>query len=297
VDLLCSRSMKPGRASRTAVLVCMGRAAAHGATPVARFADPTALALLPDDARARVERFRAGTAPKGVRARLAWAYLRHQSKMMVVRTIAIDDAVRAAASPQLVILGAGLDGRAWRMPELRDAVVFEVDHPDSQRDKRGRVAALTQAARDVRFVPVDFARDDLDHALASAGHDPARATTWLWEGVVMYLTPADVDATLAAIERRSASGSRLIVAYHSPALILRLVGPILHRIGEPLLSAFTADAMRALLAKHGFGVVEDEDLPTIGATLSADLARATRVVKHQRIATADRLVPAERPKP
>jgi methyltransferase (TIGR00027 family) len=287
--------MEPGRASQTAVLVCMGRAAAHGTTPVARFADPTALALLPDDARARVERFRAGTAPKGVRARLEQAILGRRSKMMVVRTVAIDDAVRAAASPQLVILGAGLDGRAWRMPELRDVIVFEIDHPDSQRDKQARVAALAQAARDVRFVPVDFAGDALDDALTSAGHDPARPTTWVWEGVVMYLTPADVEATLAVIERRSAAGSRLIVAYHSPALMLRFVGLIVRRLGEPLRSAFTADALRALLAKHGFGVIQDEDLPTIAATLSADIAHATRVMKHLRIATADRLGPRERP--
>ena len=115
--------------------------------------------------------------------------------MMVSRTVAIDEAVRAAASPQVVILGAGLDGRAWRMQELRDVTVFEVDHPDSQRVKRARVSALQQVARDVRFVPVDFTRDRLDDALAAAGHDATRPTTWIWEGVVMYLELADIEAT------------------------------------------------------------------------------------------------------
>ena len=60
---------------------------------------------------------------------------------MTVRSLAIDDAIAAAKNPQLVIQGAGLDGRAFRMPELRDKVVFEVDHPDSQRDKRARYVA------------------------------------------------------------------------------------------------------------------------------------------------------------
>ena len=59
---------------------------------------------------------------------------------------------------------------------------------------------------------------------AAAGHDPARATTWIWEGVVMYLTRADIEATLAVVARRSAPGSRLVVLYLSPALISRLVG-------------------------------------------------------------------------
>jgi methyltransferase (TIGR00027 family) len=267
----------------------MGRAVAHGSTSVARFADPTALALLPDDARAKVELIRTHAAPQGLRARTERLFHLQRSRMMVARTVAIDDAIREAPSPQLVILGAGLDGRAWRMPELRDVVVFEVDHPDSQRDKRVRVETLTQVAREVRFVPVDFERDALDDVLQKAGHDVARTTTWIWEGVVMYLTPADVEATLAVVERRSAAGSRLIVAYHSPALLLKLVGVLVRRMGEPLRSAFTADAMRALLTKHGFAVVRDDDLPAIGAALSDEVARATKKMKHMRIVTADRL--------
>src|SRR5499427_3378297 len=256
--------MEPGRGSRTAVLVCMGRAVAHEMTTESRFADPTAHALLPDEARARVERFLAGAEPKGIRAHFEHNYLDRQSKIMVARTVAIDDAVRGAASPQLVILGAGLDGRAWRMPELGGTTVFEVDHPDTQREKRERVAALTRAARDVRFASVDFTRDNLDDALAATGHDPILMTTWLWEGVVMYLAPADIEATLAVIRRRSAAGSRLIIAYHSPALMLRLIGPIVRRMGEPLRSAFTANEMREMLARYGFGVVWDADMPTIG---------------------------------
>jgi methyltransferase (TIGR00027 family) len=167
-------------------------------------------------------------------------------------------------------------------------VVFEVDHPDSQRDKRARITTLTQTAREVRFVPVDFARDDLGAALASAGHDPALPTTWIWEGVVMYLRPEEVDATLAAIASRSAAGSRAVVLYHGPALVLHAVGLALRAIGEPLRSTFTPAAMRALLTKHGFTVARDENLPELARTLSPDLAGAARPVAHMRLATADR---------
>jgi methyltransferase (TIGR00027 family) len=280
--------MRPGQESKTAVIVCMGRAIAHGAIPGGRFSDPTAFELLPEDARARVERFRSGVAPKSARERWGHVFLEKRSKMMVARTVAIDDAVRAAGSPQVVILGAGLDGRAWRMPELRDVTVFEVDHPDSQRQKRARAAPLAQVAREVRFVPVDFTRDDLDAALAGAGHDPATKTTWIWEGVVMYLTIAEIEATLAVVARRSAPGSTVVVAYHSRAVLLYLVAFVVRRLGEPIRSAFSAEAMRALLAKYGFRVVSDEDLPTIAKGLSDDLARATRPMRHLRIATAIR---------
>lgn len=98
--------------------------------------------------------------------------------LMIARTVAIDDAIRASAAPQVVILGAGLDGRAWRMSELSDATVFEVDHPDSQREKRARAAQLAPIAREIRFVPVDFARDDLEAALAAGGHDPMQRLSW-----------------------------------------------------------------------------------------------------------------------
>ena len=243
----------------------MARAMAHGKTPVAKFADPTALSLLPEDVRARVEGIRSGTTPKTRRERIERTFLQKRASMMVARTVAIDDVVRAASSPQVVILGAGYDGRAWRMAELGDTVDFEVDHPDTQREKRPRTAALAMCARDVRFVPVDFTRDDLDEALGAAGHDVTRPTTWIWEGVVMYLERTDIDATLAIIARRSATGSRLTIAYISPAWIRWLAGLAVRRLGEPFRSVFTPRAMRELLEPHGFRILDDEDIRTIAA--------------------------------
>jgi methyltransferase (TIGR00027 family) len=298
--------VEPGRASTTAEYVCMGRALADATTDVPGFSDPTALALLSRKARARVQRFRDRASLWQVLPR---AHMTNLARMMAVRTVTIDDAIREAASPQLVILGAGLDGRAWRMRELATSIVFEVDHPDTQREKRARVAALSQTAREVRFVPVDFTRDSLDAALATAGHDPALPTTWIWEGVVMYLDRPAIDATLAVIDRRSAlpSGStarsggagpfdshsaprsRLVVAYHSPSWVLRVVGTIVRRVGEPLRSQFSADEMRALLALYRLDVVRDGSVAELGAAMSPAIARATRFVPHLRIATADRI--------
>ncbi len=266
----------------------MARAAAHGVTPVTKFADPTALALLPEDARARVVRMREGAPPAHARESMERAFLARRGQMMVARTVVIDDAVREAAAPQVVILGAGLDGRAWRMPELGQTIVFEVDHPDTQREKRARAAALPAVAREVRFVPVDFTRDDLDASLAAAGHDATRPTMWIWEGVVMYLTPAEVAATLAVISRRSAARSRLVLLYTCPALMFRLVGLLVRRVGEPFRSKFKPAAMRALLERHGFAVISDEGLPAIGKALHPTLARDTRIMKHLRIALAEK---------
>lgn len=266
--------------------MCVARAAANEQTDVPRFSDPTAVTLLSDRARSELAAGRAATAPLGARIR---ANLRsRRTKMIALRTVEIDDAVRAVSAPQVVLLGAGLDGRAFRMPELHDALVFEVDHPDTQQVKRRRAAALTPSARELRFVPVDFGRDDLARALREAGHDATVPTIWVWEGVIMYLTRQEVEATLACIGRRSAVGSRLIALYHRDAPVLRIVGLLVRLVGEPFRSTFSPEAMRSLLQEHGFVVLRDRDIPEIARELTPRTAAEMRVMKHTRICVAER---------
>jgi methyltransferase (TIGR00027 family) len=287
--------MQEGRSSMTATMVCVGRAIAHIDGTVPGFSDPTALAMLPEDQRERAERFRTMPAPRTLRERMAWKFMAGRSQMMAVRTVAIDHGVRAAAAPQVVILGAGFDGRAWRMPELADTVVFEVDHPDTQREKLTRVSALARTAREVRFVSVDFTRDALADELQRAGHDPTRPTTWVWEGVVMYLTRAEIEATLSAIAGRSTPGSRLIIAYAAPGMMMPFVRVVVRGVGEPFRSLFTPPAMKALLGAYGFSVIRDGDIPTIARMLSNRAAIETRRLGHVRIVDAERTHPAPSP--
>jgi methyltransferase (TIGR00027 family) len=284
------------RASRTAVLVCQGRAAAHGLVLPDRFADPTALAVLRPDERVAVQWVRDGRQPRRWRDRVDYETVRANAELIVPRTVAIDDAVRAHPSEQVVILGAGLDGRAWRMAELAGKAVFEVDQPSSQRDKRDRAADLP--GRPPRFVPVDFRRDRLDAALAAAGHRPDQATTWIWEGVVPYLTEADVAATVATIADCSAPGSRLIVNFQSPARVATL-GRLVSRLlsastgrrsvwaNEPWLSTWTSDAMAALLGRHGYTVTDDRDLLEVAGGLAAPSSHRLSL-RNGRVMVADR---------
>jgi len=265
----------------------MGRAIAHGRTSVEAFSDPTAFALLSAENQTEVEGIRRGPRPKTWRARFRYEHLMREAQMMVARTVAIDAELRSAAVPQVVILGAGLDGRAWRMQELAMTVVFEVDHPDSQRQKLQRVASLKREAREVRFVPLDFRHGDLAKALEDAGHNSNLPTAWIWEGVVMYLHRDEIETTLRTVGSRSAPDSRLIVAYHQPALMLFLLAVIVRRLGEPIRTVLTPNQMRKLLARYGFLTRWDRDLPSIGSALSAEIGRALRMMRHIRIVTAD----------
>jgi methyltransferase (TIGR00027 family) len=284
--------MAADRASHTAVLVCQGRAAANDRVVPGRFADPTALALLRGAERDMVRRVRDGTPPAGWKARIEYEMVRGSAEILVPRTIAIDDAVREGPREQVVILGAGLDGRAWRMPELRDSDTYEVDQPASQRDKRERAVALGD--RQPHFVPVEFGRDDLAATLESAGHRADRPTTWVWEGVVPYLTPDEVRGTLAEVAARSAPGSRLIVNYQSDGAgraVMKIFTVLFLRASpwrdEPWRSMWTPEQMRDLLTGHGFRVVRDDDLLTLAAALPMKLGQRGPL-RNSRVAVADR---------
>jgi methyltransferase (TIGR00027 family) len=272
--------MDNARASRTAVLVCQGRAVGDGRFAVGRFQDPVAAQLLRPDELAAVERARAMVPPADWRDRLSTESLRACAEVVVPRTVAIDDAVREAGHRQVVIVGAGLDSRPWRLEELCNAAVFALDHPASQADAQNRSAMLSPITDRLTFVPVDLARESLDRALAGTDHDPQVATTWVWEGVVPYLTPHDVDATVSELSARSAPGSVLVVNYQSPSWIAavgRRVAGLAARLsrqgdplaGEPWLSSWTPESMRRLLARHSFVVRRDEDLVSVAASINS----------------------------
>lgn len=285
-------------ASRTAVLVCQGRAAADGFLATDRFSDPVAIELLDDAERVVVDQVRAGSPPDGFAARSEYEMVRGTSEVMVPRTVAIDDAVRASAAPQAVLLGAGLDSRAWRMDALADVTVFEVDHPASQDDKRRRIGDRQPVCGRLVYAPVDFRNDDLPAALADVGHRASEPTTWVWEGVVPYLTRDAMTSTLAAVAECSAPGSRLVVNYQAPSLVAT-AGRLLNRAimllarrtspmaGEPWRSLWTADQMRQALESAGFHVKSDDDLYALRGDLevsglSAGSMRNGRVVVAER---------------
>jgi methyltransferase (TIGR00027 family) len=271
-------------ASRTAVFVCQGRAVADGRLAVGRFGDPVSAKLLRPEERMPVQTARSATRPADWRERVAVESLVSCAEVVVPRTVAIDEAIREAGHRQVVVLGAGLDSRPWRLAELADAVLFAVDHPSSQADVRDRSAGLVPLCRRLELVAADLSRDSLGAGLGRASHDPSAPTTWIWEGVVPYLAPAEVETTLAAVRARSALGSVLVVQYQTRAwlniLARRLAGLTarLARLDNPLAdepwrSLWTAARMAELLGRHGFTVRSDEDLLAIADRIGSPAGR------------------------
>lgn len=135
---------------------------------------------------------------------------------MAVRTRFFDsffvDATGAGLR-QAVILAAGLDTRAYRLPWPQMSVVYEIDQPQVVEFKTRTLADLgATPAADCRIVGVDL-RDDWPAALRDKGFDSDQPTAWIAEGLLAYLPPDAQDRLFDNITVLSAPGSRLGTGY------------------------------------------------------------------------------------
>jgi methyltransferase (TIGR00027 family) len=131
---------------------------------------------------------------------------------MATRTAFIDQFFLGAADAgvrQVVILAAGLDARAWRLPWPDGTVVYELDQPKvlDFKSKTLREHGAQPSAQLVN-VPIDL-RQDWPKALREAGFDASRPTAWSAEGLVRYLSSEAQDLLFERIHSLSVAGSRL----------------------------------------------------------------------------------------
>ena len=133
----------------------------------------------------------------------------------IARAKFIDEVVLAEAEAgidELVLLGAGLDSRPYRLAaRLARVRVIEVDHPDSQASKRERLVRLLGAEPPhVTFAAVDFTRDDLAGSLRDAGHDEAARALFIWSGVSPYLPEEAVTSVLGWVGRHTSPRTSIV---------------------------------------------------------------------------------------
>ena len=176
--------------------------------------DDLALAMLPRSQRIVVRAMR--FAPlRRLTVRAGERMVPGSWSLIVCRKRFIDDVLAAAIDDidAVVVLGAGMDTRAYRLVRRVELPVFEVDLPVNIARKQAAVRrALGSAPASVRLVPLDFEHGDLIATLAEHGLRSDARVFVIWEGVTQYLTEDAVRATLQAL-RGLASGSRLVFTY------------------------------------------------------------------------------------
>jgi methyltransferase (TIGR00027 family) len=177
-------------------------------------ADDLALSILPAGQRALVHAMR-------------WPLLRRLTVSAGERTVPgswaliacrkryIDDKLTEALPniDAVVILGAGMDTRGYRLARRPDIPVFEVDLPvNIARKKVALQRSIGAIPMSLHLVPLDFERDDLMGTLSEHGYSTDARTFFVWEGVTQYLTEDAACTTLAAIQGAVAE-SRLVFTY------------------------------------------------------------------------------------
>lgn len=197
------------------------------------------------------------------------AWMRAQSAPITLsRARYVEDALvreMDAGVRQYVILGAGLDTFAWRRSDLMPRLtVLELDHPATQALKRERAPWLGEFPQGLRFVPVDFARQDLAAVLSQDVFDRGALTLFNWLGVTYYLDRPAFESTLRAIALTARPGSSVIFDYlddeaftPSAGRRVRLMQEAARMSGEPMKTGLNPAALAAELSGLGLSLVEN----------------------------------------
>jgi methyltransferase (TIGR00027 family) len=140
------------------------------------------------------------------------AAIKARTDYIACRTALFDEAFLSAGDAgvrQAVILAAGLDARAWRLPWPAGTTVYELDQPKVLEFKSSTLRKHQPNATQVD-VAVDL-RDDWPTTLQRKGFDPSEPSAWLVEGLLPYLSAHDQDLLFAKIVSLAATGSRIAV--------------------------------------------------------------------------------------
>jgi methyltransferase (TIGR00027 family) len=267
-------------ASKTALMVCAYRArASKWQKPL--FVDPWAEAIAGADGQEIARLLDSRFPPMELWLTLRVAYLDRLVGLAVDRL-----SVR-----QVVILGAGYDTRAARLPRA-GVRFFEVDHPATQAAKRERLARLPGYPLDAAtYVTCNFEREDPIDRLVANGFDRSEAALVIWEGVVPYLTEGAIRATAS----RLASGldPRSLVAFdfvgkkfaggQSVSDSDKATRAYVGELGEPI--QYGSDDILPMLYECGFRWVRQLDFNELALEMLGDYQR-DRMFRFQHIALA-----------
>ncbi len=193
-----------------------------------------------------------------------------RSSALALRTRVVDAEVARAigrGTTQIVLLGAGYDGRALRFGG--GAVRwFEVDRPATIEDKRRRLAELgsvpagvTSCALELR----DQSAGEIDAAFGAAGHRADAASLFVCDGVFDALTLAATASLCDALRARAAPGSVLVATFSvapeggAPTRALRSASALVrHATGEPRRSELRPGDPEKLMVVTGWRVTHSQ---------------------------------------
>jgi methyltransferase (TIGR00027 family) len=178
---------------------------------------------------------------------------------LAIRTRFFDEmllhAVRTGRVRQVVLLAAGLDARAYRLPWPYGTRLYELDQPAVLATKDATLAAIgAEPSCERHTLGVDLTDPGWVERLGAAGYDRTAPSAWLAEGLLMYLDPAAVETLLGTEAGLAAPGSWLGAdLFSSVVLTAPLLRPFMDLMtaqGAPW--RFAHDDPAALFAAAGW---------------------------------------------
>lgn len=130
---------------------------------------------------------------------------------IILRTRYFDDflerTTRQVSLQQVVLVGAGLDTRAYRLKWPPGTRLFELDQPGLLAYKEQVLLATgAQPACQRQAVGADLT-EPWQEKLLQRDFDPLRPTLWLLEGFLFYLSNTDLESVLDQVTHLAAAGS------------------------------------------------------------------------------------------
>lgn len=145
------------------------------------------------------------------------------------------------------------------MDRLENVTFLEVDYGPTQEYKKQRVKEILGALpKSVRYVPMDFTKDDLLTQLQKAGYSHRAKSLFIWEGVTQYIPEASIKSTLDFVRDHSAAGSEIVFDY-SLSSDSRINNPHTRFAawGEPWIFGFPDGSAGEYVRRNGLTVVSD----------------------------------------
>ncbi|MGD8455992.1 MAG: class I SAM-dependent methyltransferase [Anaerolineales bacterium] len=168
---------------------------------------------------------------------------------------------------QYILIGAGFDSFCLRRPDFSsDLMIFEVDHPATQRIKRQRLKEVSDSSLGgVEFIAVDLEKRTISDALSDSSFSKDEKAFFSWLGTIPYLSEDAVFAVLRDLADFAARDSEIVFDYliptskmtHEDHQALRKGMRIIERWGEPVRSYFNPDSFPDDVSHLGYQIFEN----------------------------------------
>jgi len=167
--------------------------------------------------------------------------------MVMSRTVYFDNILERnlADSEQFVVMGAGFDTRCYGGLVPEHLALFELDQKKTQELKIQMLQKANVDLSNINFVEVNFQTNNWLDELILAGYDTTKKTTFLWEGVTLYVSELDIRNTLQVIKAHASKESILVADFYSKDFVTGEHFPMMKK---------TLKTLKETNEEFGFGI-------------------------------------------